>query len=351
MRPDLRATGRKFLAALGRLGACGLALLIGAGLFGQVARDRSVPLALLMYLPIAPLGLGALAWDLARAGRALPRLRFGLAGVGAIGFVCGAWPMIGFGPRVEGKVGGVKITVLHWNVLWGGGPGRDPTTWKAQREEILRRGADLSILSEAPPGDWLDRLVDDLGPDGRCVRVEHPPTSHYWYRPAVVSRWPIRLEGAVALPDGAGMVVAAEVRGRPLRILVVDGMSHPLRSRTPFLRGVAAICREAGRIGRPFDLVVGDFNSPSRCLGFDAIAAQGYRLAGRSTLGWRGTFPVPLPWLDIDHIWTARQHAIRSCTFFRGPYSDHRGAVVRLSCGFPTRKSHSGPPKKGSPRT
>jgi len=351
MRHKLRPAGRKSLAAFNRLAAIGLALLIGAGLLGGAVRDRSVLLALMMYLPIAPLGLGAVAWDLARAGRALPRPRFGLAGVGAIGFVCGVLPMIGLGPGAESKVGGVEVTILHWNVLWGGGPGRGPTTWEAQRAEIIRQGADLNILSEAPPGDWLDRLVDDLGPDGRCVRVEHPPTSHYWYRPAVVSRWPIRLEGAVSLPDGAGMVVAAEVRGQPLRILVVDGESHPLRSRTPFLRGVAAICREANREGRPFDLVAGDFNSPARCLGFDAIAAQGYRLAGRSTVGWRGTFPAPLPWLDIDHVWTARVHAIRSSTFFRGSDSDHRGAVVRLSCDFPTRESRPGPSKKGSPRT
>ena len=57
------------------------------------------------------------------------------------------------------------------------------------------------------------------------------------------------------------MAVTVTVRGRPLRLLVVDGRSTVLLSRTPFLQGVAAECERAAGEGRPYDVVVGDFNA------------------------------------------------------------------------------------------
>ena len=112
-----------------------------------------------------------------------------------------------------------------------------------------------------------------------------------------------RLEKRMPLPGGVAMSVTADVRGRTMRLLVVDGKSNPFQSRLPFLRAIAQICREAAGEGRPFDAVAGDFNTPSRSIGFDALTAQGYTLASRSAAGWRGTFPSWLPIYDIDHVW------------------------------------------------
>src|SRR5262249_22192172 len=106
--------------------------------------------------------------------------------------------------------------------------------------------------------------------------------------------------------------------------------SSPTRSRLPFLRAIAAACAEAESAGRPLDLVLGDFNTPARSLGFDDLAARGYRLAGRSTRGWRGTFPSWIPVYDIDRVWLRAGLRLSSCTFFNGPYTDHRGQVVRI---------------------
>ena len=110
----------------------------------------------------------------------------------------------------------------------------------------------------------------------------------------------------IPLPRGMAMSVTAEVRGRSLRLLVVNGESSPLQSRLPFLQAIAEACKEASALGRPYDFVVGDFNTPSRSIGFDELAAQGYRLAGRSSSGWRATFPAWLPVYDIDHVWLGR---------------------------------------------
>jgi endonuclease/exonuclease/phosphatase family metal-dependent hydrolase len=301
-----------------------------AGLIGQVIRDRSVLMGILMYLPLLPMGLAALVLDLARSGRALPRSRFALTLLGAVGIGCSATPMFGSGRAGSAYSGEEEVALLQWNVQWGGGWARSWRTWAAQRSEILQRRPDLVILSEAPPDDWLDLLVSDLGPDSTCVRVAHDPGSRYWFRLAVCSRWPIHLEERVPLPGGAGMSVLARVHGRPLRLLVVDGLSNPCRSRTPFLHAVADACRAAEASGRPFDAVAGDFNSPGRSIGFDPLAAQGYRLASWFSVGWRGTFPAPLPLYDIDHVWLGARLRVRSCTLFNGPYTDHRGQLVRV---------------------
>jgi endonuclease/exonuclease/phosphatase family metal-dependent hydrolase len=126
------------------------------------------------------------------------------------------------------------------------------------------------------------------------------------------------------------MSVIADVDGRRLRLLVVDGLSSPLRPRGPFLQAIAGACREADSTGRPYDLILGDFNTPSRSLGFDELDGIGYRLAGRSAFGWRGTFPAWVPVYDIDHVWLGPEIHLGSCTFFHGPYTDHRGQVVRV---------------------
>lgn len=189
-------------------------------------------------------------------------------------------------------------------------------------------------MSEAPPDDWLDQMVADLGPTGSRVQIENEPGASDWYKLVVGSSKPVRLVRREPVSHGAAMVVevGTGVGGDLVRLLVVDGQSHPLRWRTPFLLDVARLCHQADEARRPFDLVVGDFNSLARSVGFDALADEGYALASRSTLGtWRGTFPSFAPVYDIDHIWVRRDRwpDLRSRSF-TDLASDHRGMVARL---------------------
>ena len=307
-----------------------LTATIVLGLAGQFIRDRTVPLAILMYLPLLPAGVIAIVLDLSRRGRALPRARFGLTLLGAIGSAWAALTMLGAGAVKDVGSDRPGTTILHWNVQWGGGIFRSQRSWAAQRAEILRREPDVVILSELPPADWVEQLVDTLGPGASIAGIEHDPGSRYWYRLAVCSRWPIRLEDRWPLPGGVAMSVTATMRGRQIRILAVDGRSSPFQSRLPFLQAIVDACRAAADEGRPFDVVAGDFNTPGRSLGFDALEAQRYSLASRSSAGWRGTFPSWLPIYDIDHVWVGPRFRVGSCTLFNGPATDHRGQVVRI---------------------
>jgi endonuclease/exonuclease/phosphatase (EEP) superfamily protein YafD len=80
--------------------------------------------------------------------------------------------------------------------------------------------------------------------------------------------------------------------------------------------------------------VLGDFNTPARFLGFDALAeaGPGYRRAGLWSGQWRGTWPsiVTLPPFDIDHIWVSKRLSVVGSSFFRSRSSDHRGQRVDL---------------------
>ena len=326
---------RRLIQVFGRALSFGLAAVIIAGVAGQMIRDRSPAMAILMYLPLLPASLAALVVDVARRGRALGRGRFLLALLGILGGTWSVAQMLGSGTIGKYGPADTEVTLLHWNVLWGGGPFRSERTWAAQRAEIMERAPDIIILSEIPPASWLEQLLDEIGPGANVVGIEHDRRSPYWFRLGVCSRWPLQVEKRMSLPDGVAMSVTVEVRGRAMRLLVVDGKSNPFRSRLPFLAAIAELCREAGAAGRPFDAVAGDFNTPSRSIGFDWLTAMGYNLASRSAAGWRGTFPSWLPIYDIDHVWLRPGLRMRSCTLFSGPASDHRGQFVSLLLAAP----------------
>jgi endonuclease/exonuclease/phosphatase family metal-dependent hydrolase len=315
---------------LAQAAALGSAGLIIAGFTGQAIRDRSVGFTMLMYIPLPLVGVVAVALDAAMRGRSVPRLRFGLAALGLVAIGWSASAMTGAGITAQPAPDDREVSIVQWNVQWGGGLFRGPHTWAAQRQTIVGMAPDLVVLSEAPPGEWLDRLVADLGPGASYVGIHHDPRSPYWYRMTACSRWPLRLDERLMLPGGTAMSVIADVRQRQLRLLVVDGVSSPTRPRIPFLRAIAAACRKAEVAGRPYDLVLGDFNTLSRSLGFDDLEALGYRLAGRSAPGWRGTFPAWLPLYDIDHVWVGAGNRLACCAFFNGSSTDHRGQVVRV---------------------
>src|SRR3954471_1826271 len=104
-----------------------LAVPLTLGLFGQLLRDRTTPLLYLNYIPVVPLGAAAVAFDLLRRGRTVRRPRFGYAAIGALAVLVGAVPLVGLRPERQGgpATAGKTLTVLHWNVRWGGRGGPD----------------------------------------------------------------------------------------------------------------------------------------------------------------------------------------------------------------------------------
>jgi len=124
------------------------------------------------------------------------------------------------------------------------------------------------------------------------------------------------------------MSATAKLRGRRIRFLAVDGRSNPCQSRLPFLQAIRDGCRAAAKERRPFDVVAGEFSTPSPSLGIDALEAQGYSLASRSSgVAW-------------DHSVLAADLRHRSCLDWRG-----------IPCGllYPVQRSGHRPSRASRP--
>lgn len=312
------------------------------GIIGQLVRDRALVLAILFYLPLPLIAVAAVAWDLLLRGRSVPRARFGLTVFGLTAAAVSAYPMIGWdgGNTPTGLPDGSDvIRVLHWNVLWGHDRKGTGKNRPGVIDELRGRGggADFIVLNEAPAAGAVAELTKLLGPNWSSAMAETgTPNGRYYSRVAVCSPWPLRHLHSVPVANGSADLFVADVRGRPVRLLVVDGVSDPRVLRTPLLHGVADACDRAAAAGEPIDLIAGDFNSLARCVGFDRLAqsgAAGYALASRASAEWRGTFPSVLPLYDIDHVWVRADWRIVGCDLFTSKESDHRGQVARVVCG------------------
>ena len=311
-------------------------LVILLALVGQIVRDRTVELGLLMYIPVLPLGLWTVTLDLWQAGYSLPGFRFGLTLIGLGIMTWGETTMIGQGATPGYFNPDTQISVLHWNISWGG---IGKKGWESISYDIKQRHPDIAILTETPHKFRLDHFNKSTG----WSMVMYEDT---WSNPlAICSAWPLQFEQFVKVHDGVAMTVVVKVKNYSLRILAVDGkrnmsgrmtiLSHQVlpRWRTPLLRDIAQFIAYSEQQGKPIDIIAGDFNTISRSLGFDALdqVGGGYHLASKYSSNWRGTWMSILPLYDIDHVWVHKRFPGLSANLFTNLATDHRGQLVKFN--------------------
>jgi endonuclease/exonuclease/phosphatase (EEP) superfamily protein YafD len=309
-------------------------LVISAAIVGHTVRDRTVELGLLMYIPLLPLGLWAVCLDISLIGRSLPKFRFGLTLIGLGIITWGSLSMIGMADTQTNLEPSKLVSVLHWNVHWGGGR----KNWKSIRNDIEQRNPDIAIISEPPGKNRFKLLLKQMN----WSKVMHKNTASNTL--AVCSSLPLRFERRLKIRNGKAMIAVVTVRGQSLRVLAVDGnrnmsrrhvvLSRQLlpRWRTPMLTDVAKNITAAHKRGQPIDIIAGDFNAISLSSGFDAFAnaGGGYNLASKFSNGWRGTWKSYLPLYDIDHVWVHKSFSGLRAKLFTNLKSDHRGQLVQF---------------------
>lgn len=322
--------------------AVAMALAIVFGLIGQMVRDRAVLFALMMYVPLVPLGVIAVMMDLVRRGRSLGRARWSLSLLGLGAVMVGLSTMVGRGalPRSAepSALRETDLTVVQWNVQWGGSRrgSEEIAGWNDLFAQLRSENPGIIVFNESAPLPWIERSMSEAG--WSFAATEHGPGARYLYRLVIGSRWPVTREATHLFRNGSGMTAMVDVAGRPVRVMVVDGISTPWVSRTPFLDDVATELARAAAAGRPIDIVAGDFNAVARSIGFDAFArvAGGFDVASRSA-AWRGTFPSGLPLYDIDHVWVSRAHGVVHSHGLSHRVTNHKGQVIRIRLGEPAR--------------
>jgi endonuclease/exonuclease/phosphatase (EEP) superfamily protein YafD len=290
-----------------RWGGASLAggVLFAAWAVGQLARDATLPTALLFYVPspLVALTLAVLAG--VERLRRRPALALALAALAPLAvalLVECRWRA----PAVAAKAGGDALRVLHWNVS-GGWVGAGE-----QAREIARRAPDFVVLSEAP-----DRVA-------RRVAAALPGFRHRTF--GSLSLLARELDGGEWVERSRELqVVAATLPWgeRRVAVLAVNLISAPLAPRAPSLARVAELL--AAR--RP-DLAVGDFNAPRRSWALRRLPA-GYRHAyDEAGSGWSATWPVPLPLLAIDQAIIGPELRAVGYRLAGTAWSDHRLQVI-----------------------
>lgn len=304
--------------------------MVAVGL-GVTLRDRFVWSQVLWFIPLGLAGASWLVVDLMRLGRTVrPRFAVSVVGLVAIGVWC--FQMVGWRGWIDDRddranAVAASMKILHWNVLWGGGPEIWPTT--VERIEAI--DADVVVVSECASLEMTERSFRGRGYEHVVLRESRPGERYPW-RLAVVSRWPVEVEWLRTLPTGQAMGVRIDGPTGVVRVMVVDGGSKLLEARRPRIEAVARCIEEMKQTGHAVDFVAGDFNTPGRSMGFDDLRDEGWRFAGDFSGAWKGTFAYPrrVFW-DIDHVIVSPTWSIRDVEFVSHPTLDHRGQWVEIA--------------------
>ena len=160
----------------------------------------------------------------------------------------------------------------------------------------------------------------------------------------------IRVSQRRLTPDSLYQTVDLQTRGNRFKLVLVDLGSAPFRSRARRLETLAHLAKKLD--SEPL-IMAGDFNLPHDSVHFelfDGRLQNAFRAVGD---GYAPTWPMPLPLIQIDHVWTNRHVQVERCVTGWSCYSDHRPVIVdfRLSNSNSSAATNAAaPPRLRPPR-
>jgi len=123
-------------------------------------------------------------------------------------------------------------------------------------------------------------------------------------------------------------IVELELRGQPLRVLVVDFDADATRSRRDAFEALREVTD--ANTDQPL-IVMGDFNTPTDSPHFEMLRGtlrDAWPMAG---CGLSETWPVPVPMLRLDHVWISASLRPSAFRMDWSLLSDHRAQVLDLA--------------------
>ena len=232
-----------------------------------------------------------------------------------------SWLFLSYSTSSTPRLAPSALTCLSWNTDHG------RAGWSRIAQTIRSESADLVCLVEAGPTEpaherfWQAAFPDHAtGNLGSGILV-------------LVRDGTIRQVGSGSI-DGNARFRQFDVscRGERLTVVVVDVRSTPWVSRRSALEKLV-------RLIKPLDdrpvLITGDFNTPSDSACFDTWRTplkNAWEAAGN---GFRPTWPVPLPMLDLDQCWGNRHVDFVRCRGGWSSWSDHRPLITTFTVNRP----------------
>jgi endonuclease/exonuclease/phosphatase (EEP) superfamily protein YafD len=281
--------------------------ILAAWALGQLARDATLPTALLFYVPSPVVALLLLGVALVARLRRRPALRWIAAAL--IPAAVALWVENRWGaPAAPAAPGRETLRVVHWNVS-GGWVGSE-----LQAREIARHEPDLVVLSEAP-----ERVARGVAPALPGLRHASFGSLTLFARELAAGEVLERTRELQVVAVRFGWV------GRSWSVLAVNLGSSLRLPRDPSLRRVTALLAER----RP-DLVLGDFNAPRRSRALARLPVGWRHAYDEAGTGWAATWPVPVPLLAIDQALVGPRLRAVGYRLAGTPWSDHRLQVIEL---------------------
>lgn len=126
---------------------------------------------------------------------------------------------------------------------------------------------------------------------------------------------------------GQYALTETQINGRRVLVMIVDFDAIVAYSRKPAFDRLFQLI---DAIGDAPLIVMGDFNTPSDSVHFAALRSKMTNTFEAAGSGYSKTWPMPLPVLDIDHIWVSRHFEVTACALRTTFLSDHRAVFADL---------------------
>ena len=304
----IRATWLRLLSAAGIAATVLLALAL---LLHLTVRDSVFGPSLLFYAtpwPVMAAGAAATAlfWRWKRR-----RLLAAMLAIFAIAALA-TWLQSSWQRHARPAARGA-LRVVHWNVS------RPARGLPAIARWLRAQDADIITLAEGHSlrrstlAQWQAELPE-------YEAAEFIGEMTFLVRGRIVSR-----EDRVLAANSYYALIRAEVRGMPLTILQIDINASEIRSRAHAFTNLATIATP--HFGENL-LVLGDFNTPRVSALLDPLRVkmkQAFESAGN---GLAETWPMPLPVLSLDQIWSSPALRALYCEHGHSLRSDHRAVIA-----------------------
>ncbi len=227
------------------------------------------------------------------------------------------WTVLSLGEWHESRDDPEAIRVVCWNTGQGKG------NWKpAFAEAINRLQPDVVGLIEAG-GEWstVRRFFEEHCPGFEVTLLGGGL--------ACLTRGTAG-EGSVTSLAGGGTCghISVNIRGQAVDLLLVDVHSSPLRFRAAPLK---ALAERAHQLEDRAVIILGDFNTPNNSVHLEALRTQHQHAFETAGQGYAGTWPIPLPVLNLDQMWTNQRVHPVGCRHEWTSVSDHRLVVADVT--------------------
>lgn len=291
-----------------------LAAIVVLGLFVRLTiRDRWPLIALFFYMtPLLLLAVFSASCALIWFRR---RQRRPAAFAVVVSVACTTWWHATCHFTHNPPSGPTGTTVVFWNTA------RGIAGWTNLAKELAAADADLIGLVEAgPSNEEMRRFWRDSLPLHQVVGPKHGMV--VLAKGSVVEQTSGRLGNS-----GTYGHYSVHLRDRALEVIVVDIGSNPLLSRQEEFAHLVRILDDLSE--RPV-IVMGDFNTPMDSAFVELLSARARNAFQTCGYGYDATWPIPLPMLSLDQVWTNARVSPRNCELPWTWRSDHRPIRVTL---------------------